>query len=1328
MSISAIVNKGLNKLYKILAILLVLFAVVLSALRLFLPYAQNYRLNLQQYINHTYHSNIQIGQLSTGWQQLGPTLVAKQVSVVNSDLVNIYIDRIDFSIDFWGSLKAGRLITNDFTLKGAKLYVDQGSLVDDSNLGDNTIILHRLGDLFLKQVSRFSLRQSQLILQSKQKKQRTIFIEDLAWLNDDHRHQANGEVIFDGISSNNIKVKIDVNGDSFGELDGQAYLSASNVDITPWLSQLLPVKSTENKTAINFQTWVSIAHGNTKRIQVALGKNQINWQLQGKSHSLQFSAGQLLFQSADDFQQFQVFSSPIAITMDNVKWQPLTLQASKQVGLGQVYLSYADLASVLNILPFFIDDPKQIQRLNQIAMQGKLADIYWRSEADINSISAQLSDVTSHHSGAVPGIEHVSGNFLWSGAQGQLIVNAKDGLLDFGQLFPAPLPYQQISAVINATSTTQGWAVFTENLAIQSSELNLSSQLRIDKPANQPVQMALLGQVQNVDARYAQHYYPQKLMGDNLVNYLQHSLRSGHINSAKVLFNGALQDFPFTDNSGIFKVAAQLTDAKFKFDPHWPMITKLDADLQFTNNSMLITAQHGMLSGLVLNNVTAGIDNLANNARLDINAKITDAPPAQLTKLMNHSPLANSVGLTLAKVQIADPISGEFSLQLPLQHVEQALAQGYVDFTNNQVHLLTPDMQFTEVNGRLSFANEKISATNIQLNWHKLPLKLSAKTAQKPAYFLTNILLDANWQDAQYKAFIPKKLTQYINGDVHWQGDLSLFMPSDGAFSYQLTVSSKLLATELQLPAPYAKSKNQAMPLLATVNGQANQSTIDAKIGDQLTFFGVLDHQSQHFTRAFLSLGDKQMLLPMRGFNITVNLAQAKFTDWQRFVRDIIDSVAQFPASQQPSLLAKPQRITGEVGQLSLLTEQLHHVSFQLTDEPHWWQLQLNAKELRSQVKFYPDLMQQGVDINADFINIPANPVVAANVAKLETVLVTDKNSSVQNTNTIKSAIDQDALFADIPPMKVHCSRCQYGLLDLGELNFDVARPTSDSIVLQHFSAQRDHTQLTAQGTWRHDKPVSKTEFTGTLKTKDVAHELEKLGFTSVIKESGATVDFDLNWQLSPFDFSIAKLNGEIATRLSEGYLADVSDKGSRIFSILSLQSLVRKLRLDFRDIFSDGMFYSQIKGNFHLKNGVIYTDNTKMDGAAGNLTVQGNTQLANGILDYRMAYKPNLTSSLPVLAWIATLNPVSIIAGYALDEVLTSKVVSEFDFELTGSVKTPNLREVNRKNRNISVGRTTPPRFVDNPDQSKTKNVTVHESDKPKSVKPQHKGNNIDG
>ena len=71
---------------------------------------------------------------------------------------------------------------------------------------------------------------------------RAFTINEMFWVNDDERHRANGTVIVDGLSSNNLKVLLDFKGKKFDSLSGQAYLKANEIDITPWLGRVLAIK------------------------------------------------------------------------------------------------------------------------------------------------------------------------------------------------------------------------------------------------------------------------------------------------------------------------------------------------------------------------------------------------------------------------------------------------------------------------------------------------------------------------------------------------------------------------------------------------------------------------------------------------------------------------------------------------------------------------------------------------------------------------------------------------------------------------------------------------------------------------------------------------------------------------------------------------------------------------------------------------------------------------------------------------------------------------------------------------------------------------------
>jgi hypothetical protein len=140
---------------------------------------------------------------------------------------------------------------------------------------------------------------------------------------------------------------------------------------------------------------------------------------------------------------------------------------------------------------------------------------------------------------------------------------------------------------------------------------------------------------------------------------------------------------------------------------------------------------------------------------------------------------------------------------------------------------------------------------------------------------------------------------------------------------------------------------------------------------------------------------------------------------------------------------------------------------------------------------------------------------------------------------------------------------------------------------------------------------------------------------------------------------------------------------------LLSLDSIVRKLKLDFKDVFSKGFFYNSMKGTMLIESGIAYTDNTEIDGVPGDLNLQGNVNLIDQTLDYSFDVYPKVTSSLPVIiGWM--VNPISGIAALALDKVLEStKVIAQLHFTITGTIADPVVTETQRKSREIKLPKT---------------------------------------
>ncbi|MBA6297620.1 TIGR02099 family protein [Colwellia sp. MB02u-9] len=1346
----------------------------ISLLRLFLPYAHNYRQAVEDYLNNSYKSNISIGSLSMGWGQLGPTLITQQVELLSNDKSKIYLDSLAVELDFWRSMRSGKLVTQNFVISGAELVFEQAALANSAaeistNEADNKDLITSLSSILLEQISRFSIRDSHVLYHTLSGV-RAFTINELFWVNENNQHRANGTIIVDGLSSNNLKVLLDFQGPRFDQLSGQAYLEANDIDITPWLGKLLAIKDANTHSAINFSAWLKLNTGKPEFIQVALGDNEITWQHQGKAQKFEIIGGDFQIKILDEL-VFNLASSPLTVKRNGRETNKISLMAKVNGTHINGYINAIELASFAGVSPLLVDDVGLEKLLLDLDPEGRVEEIHFRSTADNFAITAAFSDVDSHFSQGIPGIDNVSGELVYANNQLQISLSAVDGALDFDKHFKYPIPYTRLTSLINAKFSADDWQFSVENIEFNSPQLSLSADVKIKSVKDQAITMSLLASASQDNTEFAEYFYPHLLMGEGLVNYLNGAIVDGEIKQALVLFNGPLNNFPFNHREGVFVVDAELSQSTFKFDPQWPAIENFAANLNFTNNSMLITGREGTLSGIDVNGVQAAIAELTGSQVLTVDADFTQTEPQLVQQLMATSPMQETIGVTLEQVVISAPINGDFSLTLPLNNPAAVIAKGYVEFKNNHLALQAPRMDFSQVNGRLDYYNDRITVSGVELDWRGMPLTINVTAEQKPEHYKVSIETLGQWKTSQWQRQLPDELVKYADGKIDWQGMLALNI-SDDKFNYDYQIHSSLDEVDLALPAPFSKRIGEQVAVKIHAFGNKLNSTINADMGDELGFYALLDHQQTRFSLAHLVLGKQTLRSPISGFHISADLAQANYQQWQPLVLDILAAVESTPDKLDPSavssdiktheqsLLSAPDKIQGQVGNLMVYDKNFQQVNFDFTPELDGWLLNINANALKGSAKFYPDWHQQGIDINADFVHFTSakNELVPAESLEgfVDNTLVnntsvdktvTDENlideaelteetksgnaasvklapthevepavgevKPIQQSNTvtesepinsveqpISSPIDtvrNAALFANVPPLKVTCASCQYDNYDFGEVSFTLERADETTLLLKNFSSKRNNNTLAFYAQWQQDNEGSNTRVTGTLATDDVAGEIAQLGYVSIIKDSGVEMKYNLDWQGGPHDFATATLNGELSTTFDDGYLADVDDKGVRILSLLSLQSLVRKLSFDFRDIFSDGMFYSELKGHFMVKDGVAYTDNIQMNGTAGDLTIVGNTNLNNGNLDYRMSYKPNLTSSLPVLAWIATLNPVTFLAGMALDEVITSTVIAEINFEVTGNLDDPQFKQVSRKNQNISVGRSSPPKIVEN-------------------------------
>ena len=167
----------------------------------------------------------------------------------------------------------------------------------------------------------------------------------------------------------------------------------------------------------------------------------------------------------------------------------------------------------------------------------------------------------------------------------------------------------------------------------------------------------------------------------------------------------------------------------------------------------------------------------------------------------------------------------------------------------------------------------------------------------------------------------------------------------------------------------------------------------------------------------------------------------------------------------------------------------------------------------------------------------------------------------------------------------------------------------------------------------------------------------------------------DVDWPGAPRSDFMEALNGEVAVRLGAGRLSDVDPGAGRMFGLMSITALPRRLALDFSDVFSEGFGYDQIMGDFRLVDGDAYTCNLTFTGPAADVRNVGRTGLVARDYDQAAVVSANVGGSLPVAGFLFG-GPQVAAALLIFSQVFQKplKDMGEVFYAVTGSWDTPGI------------------------------------------------------
>jgi uncharacterized protein YhdP len=175
-------------------------------------------------------------------------------------------------------------------------------------------------------------------------------------------------------------------------------------------------------------------------------------------------------------------------------------------------------------------------------------------------------------------------------------------------------------------------------------------------------------------------------------------------------------------------------------------------------------------------------------------------------------------------------------------------------------------------------------------------------------------------------------------------------------------------------------------------------------------------------------------------------------------------------------------------------------------------------------------------------------------------------------------------------------------------------------------------------GGWEGETGKTSSWYKGRLDGKNLADVLSAWGFAPTVTSRDFRLDVDGRWPGSPAAVGLKRFSGSMDAALRTGQFVEVegSAQALRVFGLLNFNSIGRRLRLDFSDLFDKGLAYDRVKGLLVASSGVYVTrEPITVTGPSSNFELDGTLDMVSDRVDADLQVSLPVTNNLPLAALI---------------------------------------------------------------------------------------------
>ncbi|BBM63684.1 DUF3971 domain-containing protein [Vibrio alfacsensis] len=1275
-------NSGFNRFGRfcawLLVSVLVFLAIIVTTLRVALPQLNHFQDEIQTWVKQGSGFDFSITSVAGSWRNSHPSIALQglEANLPNNPEARFAVDEIHIEFDLIQSLLQFKPVIADLTIGDLALDIRSLDLLPrgesspqaSSSARSESKLIDQLDSLLLRQFEDFTITDSRVWYKSVSGETRRLDIAQLRWSNRGKHHLAEGTVSIADASLNALLVSANFRDyGSLLDISGEFYVSAQDVSVTPWLTTYVQDASGIESGRVSLNTWLTLEHSQPHYAYVELKPSELVWNENGQ-HELLLESG--IFKLSPDKQGWKVNGHSLKIRTDDRPWPELDIAFDWQPDGWLLNLSQLDIEALTPLVKLAPKSEPISDLLNKLAAKGRVEDIRLSMNGGLDTLkySAELDQLGLTQWELLPGFNHVQGSVFGDLKQAKAKVTVIDDVFPYGDVFQAPLNVKQAEVDIIWQQDESGWRLWSDKVTAATPDLQVLGAFRLDFPKDQSPFLSFYAEADLYNAGETWRYLPTPALGQDLTDYLSTAIQGGKVNTAKLLWYGELGDFPYKEHNGMFQAWVGLKNAKFSFDTAWPTITDLQLDLLFENDAMYLDSKSATLNGVKAKRITGRIPELAENGHIEIEAKAS-APGNEVRDYMMATPLVDSVGAALTALQVSGPVYSEFQLNIPFDTDKDSRAWGYADLKENRVDIEAPPMTLEKATGRIEFDNDVVTTSGLSAVLLNQPISLDFRGENAEQGYNVAINTLGDWSVDPLKPYLGERWLSLVSGHAPWQMDIDLQL-NDVGFTYQLGVLAQLNQLISQYPYPLNKQRGEAGQ--ARLQASGNQESISARLQiPNAKYQAEIDITGDVpvLTATNLVVGEGGFKIsPIVGHDASIQLDSLSLDNWA--------GLGHVPVSDAPSVLANmktltiplPTRVGMDVKTLQVAGIDFHDVDLTARKKHLSWLLDVNSQELKGNATY---LKPYDLSVSLEHLHlyIPGFDEI------------TDERNSLFASEDQAAPLISDLdrkLHQEIPNLTLNIDDFWLQGYKVGKVNVDLSRQ-DNRLAWNNVTFSSGQSKVEMNGWWELNKDRSHSNLTIKLQGENNSDLMERFGITSGIQRAPFEISANLDWDGAPWSMKTQSLQGDVSTEFGKGVITEVSG-AARLLGLFSLDSIIRKMQLDFTDVFDKGMAFNSITGTGKIQDGIFVTNDIVMDALAGEMQIRGMADINRRLVDAEVKFTPDITSGLPMLTAFAVA-PQTALYVLAISTVISPvvEVFTQVNYEVKGPLDSPTVKEMSR-------------------------------------------------